>query len=177
MDLLSPEAKAYLFELYAMTKGDLDAQVSMYDVGHTLGIEKTEAASMAENLYIQGLAELKTLSGGIGITREGLKVLEIAPPPGDVESLSLGNSRVLSDQARSALDAILPELKSTLADARMSYPQIEEVLMDIKTIEVQMLSLNPKTAIVREILRSIHDIFKHTESEEVTVKLQALITR
>jgi len=33
--------------------------------------------------------------------------------------------------------------------------QLEEMVMDIKTIEIQMLSPHPKTGIIREILKSI----------------------
>lgn len=61
MDLDNPEAKAFLFELYTQTKGDTKKQVSMHDVGAVLGQGKTDAGAMAEDLIIQGYAELKTL--------------------------------------------------------------------------------------------------------------------
>ncbi|MCG8684875.1 MAG: hypothetical protein MI892_08370, partial [Desulfobacterales bacterium] len=68
MDITDPNLKAYLSQLNEMTGGDPDAQVSMHEVGQVLGIEKDEAGQMAEALFIGGHAELKTLSGGIGIT-------------------------------------------------------------------------------------------------------------
>lgn len=162
---VGPEAKAFLVELYTRTEGNPEAQVSMYEVGQVLGLEKSEAGAMAESLYIQGLAELKTLSGGIGITREGLAVLEIKIDLGPDPSLSLGTGRVLEDQGRTALDTILPEIKKTMEAARMSYPRMEELLMDIKTIEVQMLSPCPKTAVIREVLKSIHTNFESSGSK------------
>lgn len=171
---VSPEAKAYLYELYTRTGTDLDVQVSMYDVGQSLGMEKNDAGSMAESLYIQGLAELKTLSGGIGITREGLAVLEIKPAAGPDSSLSLGNGPVLDGSGREALDCIIPEIKKNLAEARIDYPGIEEILLDIKTIEVQMLSPKPKTAIIREVLRSIQSGFESLGSRGLAAKLKAL---
>nr|NJM02177.1 hypothetical protein [Desulfobacula sp.] len=152
---VGPETKAFLYELYTRTEGNPETQVSMYEVGQALGLEKDEAGTLAESLYIQGLAELKTLSGGIGITREGLAALEINIDPGPDPSLSLGTAPVLEDRGRAALDTLLPEIKKTLGAARMSYPRMAELLMDIKTIEVQMLSPAPKTAIIREILKSI----------------------
>ena len=76
----NPEEQAFLYELYTMTRGDTSTQVSMYDIGKTLGLEKTAAGSMAESLFIQGFAELKTLSGGISITVEGLGALDIDLP-------------------------------------------------------------------------------------------------
>ena len=45
-----------------MAKGDPLAQVSMYEVGEFLGLEKTEAGALAEALFIEEYAELKTLS-------------------------------------------------------------------------------------------------------------------
>ncbi len=56
-------------------EGDTEAIVSMHDVGQALGFEKTDAGKMAEALYSEGYAELKTLSGGIGITSMGLQAL------------------------------------------------------------------------------------------------------
>lgn len=162
-ETMGPEAKAFLYELYTRTEGNPEAQVSMYEVGQALGLEKDEAGTLAESLYIQGLAELKTLSGGIGITREGLAALEINIDLGPDPSLSLGTGRVL--EGRTALDTILQEIKKTLEAARMSYPQLEEILMDIKTIEVQMLSPAPKTAVIREVLKSIHANFESSGSK------------
>ena len=69
--------KSFLDELYLRTKGDSAAQVSMYDVGATLGLSKAESGSLAESLMVEGLVELKTLAGGIGITSEGLAILGI----------------------------------------------------------------------------------------------------
>ena len=175
MVTVSPEAKAFLYELYNRTGGDPDAQVSMYEVGQSLGLEKNDAGSMAESLYIQGFAELKTLSGGIGITREGMAVLEIKIDAGPDASLSIGNSPVIDDQGRAALDIILPEIKKHMTDSRMPYSQIEEFLMDIKTIEVQMLSPRPKTGIIREILKSIHAGFETSGHKDLAAKLNSFV--
>jgi hypothetical protein len=177
MEIDSPESKAYLFELYTMTGGDTDIQVSMYDVGTTLGLEQSEAGTMAENLFIQGLAELKTLSGGIGITRQGLKVLDIkpAPKPGD-EFLDLGKGPVLEDKNIEAVNKILQDIKDSIASSTSAYPQIETLVIDIKTIEIQMLSPRIKTQIIREVLRSILSTLKDQGPEDLVDKLDALIT-
>ncbi len=174
MAKISSEANAYLYELYTRTGGGLDAQVSMYDVGQALGMGRNEAGTMAESLYIQGLAELKTLSGGIGITREGLTVLDITKDDGPDASLSLGKGPVLDDQGRTAIDIILPEIKKNLADNKMAYPQIEEMILDIKTIEVQMLSPKPKTAIIREVLKSIYAGFETSGPKGLSERLKGL---
>ena len=41
---------------------------------------------------------------------------------------------------------------------------MEEIVIDMKTIEVQLLSSRPKTAIVREILRSLSTLLKEVEA-------------
>lgn len=174
MTNLSPEAKAFLFELYACTGTDLNAQVSMYDVGQTLGMEKNDAASMAESLYIEGLAELKTLSGGIGITREGLSALDIKSETAPDTSLSLGTAMILDEQGRACLDLILPEIKIMAAQTRLEYPVMEEILMDIKTMEVQMLSPKPKTAVIREVLKSIQGGCEASGAKDLAQKLKNL---
>jgi hypothetical protein len=177
MDLDNPEARAYLFELYTMTQGDPEAQVSMYDVGATLGLEKTDVGAMAEDLFIQGFAELKTLSGGIGITRQGLDVLEVEEVPSpDKTVLKLGTGTVLKDQEQKTVEQVLQDIKTGLAQVKQPYAQLEEMVMDIKTIEVQMLSPQPKTAIIRETLRSLHQSMAAAGPKDLTSKLNSLIT-
>ena len=78
MDANSPEAQNYLLELYQMTTGDINAQVSMYDVGAAIGLEKNDAGKLAEDLIGDGLVAVKTLSGGIGITDLGVEKAQSA---------------------------------------------------------------------------------------------------
>lgn len=176
MDINSPEEKAFLYELYTQTKGNTEAQISMHDVGTALGLEKNEAGSLAENLFIQGFAELKTLSGGIGITDQGMKVLDIKPPPrpGD-DALKLGKTLVLEAAGKKAVEKILKAIKENSIGAKPSYDTLEELIMDIKTIEVQMMSPRPKTQIIREILRSLSANIEKNGPEDLAAGLNALI--
>ncbi|MFH2091551.1 MAG: hypothetical protein ABIJ31_04235 [Pseudomonadota bacterium] len=172
------DRSGFLFELYTSTKGDPDAKVSMYDIGTTLGLEKEEAGEIAQTLCIQGLAELKTLSGGIGITRQGLEELNIAVGPNsDLSQISLGHEPVLEIDGAGFKAAVhmAEEIKNNMATLKQAYPQIEEMVIDIKTIELQMLSPKPKTRIIREIFRSIHDTIKDQGQEELFARLEALI--
>ncbi len=155
MDMDTPEAKAYLHELNTMTGSDPDIQVSMYDVGTALGLDADTAGQLAETLFMGGYAELKTLSGGIGITPMGLDSLGLKVAL-DHDALSLGTDPVLTGSGQEAVETILAEIKTHLASAPANYDPLEEAVMDIKTIEVQMLSPRPKTSVVREVLRSIH---------------------
>lgn len=177
MDQNPSDNTAYLSQLYQATGGDLDAQVSMYDIGETLGIEKEDAGQMAQDLMVEGLIELKTLSGGVSITAKGLKTLNIAVPAGDDPlMLSLGNGPILEGDGLTAVETLLSDLKQTMGKSASSYPEIEEMVLDIKTIEVQMLSPKPKVAIIREIFKSLHNCIKETDAKEIESRLAALIS-
>ena len=173
MDTPNPEATSYLFQLYSMAKGDPQVMVSMYEVGEALGLERAEAGSLAEALFIEGVAELKTLSGGIGITRKGLKALDIKIDYTKDSELQLGNGPVLEAPGKESLEKILKEIKGFVEGAGKPYVQLEEMVMDLKTIEVQMLSPHPKTGILCEILKSIAQGIP--EKEDLRAKIDALI--
>jgi hypothetical protein len=175
MELDNMEARSFLFEVYTMTDGDTEAQVSMYDVGKTLGLEDTEAGKIAEDLFIQGFAELKTLSGGIGITLLGLKALDIKVSSKQDESLSLGDGIILEDQGKKAVEKIIQDIKDNIAQTKTLYKQLEEMVMDIKTIEIQMLSPNPKTSIIREVLRSLHKNLLDSGQDNLAAKMDTMI--
>lgn len=176
MDLNDPEAKAYLFELYTMTQGDTDVMVSLYDVGTPLGLEKADAARIAEALFIQGYAEMKTLSGGIGITDQGLEVLEIkVSPKSGGKDLELGIGPTLEDQGRKNVETLIQDIQSAIPGMTLPYQHLEEIVMDIKTIEVQMLSPLPKVSIIREVLRSLQQSLISMGADELNIKLTALI--
>ena len=157
MDANGLEAQNYLAELYNLTAGDMNAQVSMYDVGDALDMDKTDAGKLAEDLIGNGLVEVKTLSGGIGITALGIEQVQAAGLAGDIVAgaMSLGSSRVLEAEGKEAVAIVLQDIKSELGRQNTPYDRLEEIVIDIKTLEVQLLSPNPKTAIVREVLRSM----------------------
>ena len=170
----------YLTELYRQTKGDTEAKVSMLDVGSAIGFEEAEARTTAENLMILGLAELKTLSGGIGITIQGLEELGITVTPAanntSDENMQLGQEIVLDTMGRQAIETVLTELKFELARTKADYPLLEENIIDIKTIEVQLLSPKPKTAIIREVLRSLTAANNSLGDSKLSRKLETLLT-
>ena len=181
MDSNDTTNTTYLAELYRQTEGNTDTQVSMLDIGSAVGFEEAETRATAENLMILGLAELKTLSGGIGITNKGMEELGITPAPttdsSSDDNLRLGQEIVLDDAERQVVETVLVELKNELARTKSDYPLLEEGIIDIKTIEVQLLSPNPKVAIIREILRSLHASISSSGNSILTGKLEVLLNR
>ncbi|MFW2365695.1 MAG: hypothetical protein ACN4GW_04720 [Desulforhopalus sp.] len=169
--------KSYLDELYRQTGGDTECQVSMYEVGVSIGLEKTEAGSLAEKLMVQGLAELKTLSGGIGITAEGLSSLGFsAPSPIPVtDSIQLGSETVVTDSDRQTIHLLTEEIKAATAEHKIDFTLLEEIVIDIKTLEIQLLSPQPKNQIITEIIRSLQGTLEKAEVTTVAEKLAAVI--
>lgn len=161
MTIANTQMKSFLRQLYQMSDGDTDTAVSMYDIGAILGLEKSAAGTIAEDLIIDGYAELKTLSGGITITAEGLQALDIKVPSSagaDAHAANivvLTTTEVLDAEALQAVEKILEEIKGAVGGTTADYGKIEELVIDIKTLETQLLSGRPKTAIAREVLRSL----------------------
>ena len=169
--------KSFLDELYQQTGGDMAAQASMYDVGAAIGLEKAEAGSLAEELMVQGLVELKTLAGGIGITAEGLATLGVAASsPQSTDPLQgFGEGPVTDDKDRQLIDLLTTEVKNELAERKVDFELLEEIILDLKSIEVQLLSPKPKIAVFRELFRSLHGALSAAKIDNTASKLAAVI--
>jgi hypothetical protein len=172
----------YLDELYRVSGGDTEARVSMHEIGISIGLDHTEAGKIAENLMVQGLVELKTLAGGIAITDEGLAFLGLSPasPAKQAgESLHLSDGPEASPADHEVIEKLLTQLKKTVAAAEFDYQLLEELVIDIKTLEIQLLSPRAKITIIREILRSLHSSLTKTDqsSDPLIAELAALAQR
>jgi hypothetical protein len=167
----------FLQELYNRAEGDFEKEVSMYDMGTDLGLEKDDAAQLAQDLFIQGLAEMKTLSGGMGITRKGLESLgiEITSKNG-APHFRLGTKPVLDDPDKQAVNELLNKVRSGLDSKALPFVLMEEIVIDLKTIEIQMLSPNPKTQIIRETFKSINQNLEDFAPPNLKLDLQAIIS-
>ncbi len=166
------QVKNFLAQLYKMTSDEIGAEVSMYDIGDALGLDKSESGSMAEDLIIDGYAELKTLAGGISITAQGLQALDIAPADNvqAAGSVTLGDKTIVEADVVQAVETLLLEIKSAVSSTDMAYEALEEIVIDIKTLETQLLSPRPKTRIVREILSSLSALLADQQGSEKLVE-------
>jgi len=52
---------------------------------------------------------------------------------------------------------------------------LEELLADLKTIDVQLTSSRPKTKIIRECFQSIIDVLQKIDANELVNQAKALI--
>ena len=177
MNIKDSSRQIFLQELYNRADGDFEVQISMYDIGVDLGLEKDEAAVLGQDLFIEGLAEMKTLSGGMGITQKGLDTLGIKIAPKNAASyFRLSNAPVIDDQGKKAVQELINMIRSGLDNKALPFDLMEEIIIDLKTIEVQMLSPNPKTLIIRETFKFINQTLKGSASQDFKLELQTIIS-
>jgi len=177
MDTEDLKIKSYLDELYRQTGGDTEVQVSMYDLGAVLGLDRSEAGSLAEQLMVQGQAELRTLAGGISITNDGLAVLgyAVAAPHSAGDELRLGDGPVADEADRRTVHLLCEEIKKELSGAGLEYDLTEEVVLDLKTIELHLLSPRPKTAVLRALFCSLQETLTIAEIGKIATRLKIAI--
>ena len=176
MDAQAEHVHDFLHELYRETDGDPEKQASMQEVGARIGLEKTAAAALAEELMLNDLVELKTLAGEIGITRAGLDMLaqcgRIQQPQGQAKRLS--GEEVLTAEDRTIIHAIVTDIQQAIAMANLEYPILEEMVIDVKTMDVQLLSARPKTAIIGAILESLSLSLQTMHQTEILAKYETI---
>ncbi len=175
MTIEDPLEFNFLSELHRKSEGDSARQVSMYEIGDVLGLDKNGAGALAEELIVGGYAELVSLSGGIAITADGLRELNVSPGTSFENVNSLGNEKHLNPEGIAAVEEVLNRIRRLGAGKGFTYLDIEEIVIDIKTAEIQLLSSKVKTAIIREILKSLQDTLEGTEDSEVTNQIRSML--
>jgi len=178
LDDVKEKSPLFLVELYLQTQGDPSVTVSWFDIGEALGLDRESSTRTAENLFGSGLAEIKTLNGGIGITADGVaEAQQLGVPitskgdPGPV----LGNTPVLNEAACQAVEKIAADLKSQLGEKRLDFDSLAELMADLKCIDAQMSSPNSKTAIIRECFRSIMGVLQKTSDTDSLIPIKTLL--
>lgn len=164
---LSKTEKAFLFQLFQQTEGNQTRQADTTAIGSALGMDKSNSRKISEELIGHGLVEVRTLSGGIGITSEGLA--EAKRMGGNLKGAQpqLENKPIITSDGRKAVENTLEELKKSISQSRLNFDGLAELVIDIKTIEVQLLSPNPKTEIVKACLFSMLKVLTRAGADSV----------
>lgn len=157
METLNSQAELFMQTLCQQAGADCNTQVSMFDIGAAIGLEKEAARKQAEDLIAQGLVEIRTLSGGIGITPQGLEMTQPAGHTGFTEDHDIGQGPVLEEKGRKVLETVLESVKSRIAGSNLPYNQLSEMVIDIKTLEVQLLSPRPKISVIKAVLQTLKE--------------------
>ena len=170
--------KDFLLELYRQSKGDTAFQVSMFEIGEALGLDKETSSKVGEDLIGWEMVEIRTLSGGIGISDEGVREIEAAGLGADTDNsaaVTLGNAPVIESAVVVAVQEAVNAVKNEAGDIGLSFDLLSELMADLKSLDAQMASPRPKTAIVRECFVSLKDILESTDQSNSLVIVKALL--
>ena len=169
-------AQRFLLELFEKTKGDPSVQLSMFDIGDAVKLDRDTARKTAEQLMGTGLVEIRTLSGGIGLSPAGIeRALALGGGGSVTKTARLGNDSVLSPNLLEAVDLLVAELKLQAGNFSLDFDALCEFTADINTISSQLASPQPKTAIVRAVLQSIRIGLESTGSPEIRARLDRFL--
>ena len=175
---LDETGQEFLIQLFGQTGGDPSAQVSMYDIGEGLGLDRDTSSRVAETLIGLELVEIRTLSGGIGISTEGaneVKLLTGGVPAADGSPGKLTDQPVMDPFSCRGVEQAAGELKSRAGNLGLDFDGLSELMADLKTIDAQLDSSRPKTAIIRECLRSIKELLQGAGNGDSLSTVRALL--
>jgi hypothetical protein len=153
------ERTSLFFEAFLKeTARDPALQVSMYDIGERIGLDRNEASRATENIMAEGWAEVRTLSGGIGITQKGIDAAAALGGFGNPEQFALsglGSGALLEGGALQSVETVVAILKLQAQSAGLGFEALAELVADLRTLDAQLASPRPKTAILRACFKSI----------------------
>jgi hypothetical protein len=174
---LNEPDRQFLNRLFEQTGGQTSRQVSMYDVGAGLGWEREATSRTAQDLMAAGLVEIRTLSGGIGLSTAGAETLAAdATAEQTVPGLpGLGTGRILDPDACQAVAQVCDGIKAQAGALGLDFDSIAELVADLKTIADQLASPRPKTAVIREGLRSIEGTLSRFTGSKQLADVRRLI--
>ncbi len=175
---LDKDTKNLLLHLYRETGGNPSVQVSMYEVGASLGFDRESASRMTEDLIGCQMVELRTLSGGIGISEKAIEEIGYSGLAGTAKPdllAAFGKRPVIDADSRQAIEQITADVKNRAGSFGLDFDRLSEVMADLKTIDAQLDSPQPKTAIVRECFRSLKSTLESVETDDTGDRIGQLL--
>lgn len=162
---LETASRDLFMELHRFTDGKAEAQASMYTLGETIGLDRDTSAAAAEDLMAQGLVEIRTLSGAIGMSDQGASLMTDGNTAGSGDAQRLGTTSPLDTSQCALVEQVLTRLKFDLGQSGLAFEALSEIIADIRTIEAQLASPKPKTQIVRECFASLLNSARENRQE------------
>ena len=178
MDEVNETEQKFLIRLYEQTGGDGTLQASMYAIGELLGLDRRAASRAAEGLIGLELVEIRTLSGGIAISAQGVQMVQsLVGPPESAEGAAkcLGDGPLVDAAGRRAVQQVAADIKKRTGALGLNFDDLSALMADLKTLDAQLESPRPKTAIVRECLRSIQDALSGLDVGAAAGRLNSLL--
>jgi len=170
--------REFLFQVFQQTNGETSVQVSMYDIGEALGLDHDAALKVAETLIGLQMVEIRTLSGGIGISTDGVAEIQqlfgerITP---DDQVIRLGDESILDQIRCQAVEELISSVKAKVGNLGLDFDKLNELMADVKTLDAQLESSRPKMAIIRECLRSLKSVLEKAGDDVSSGKIRELL--
>jgi hypothetical protein len=174
---LDESGKQFLLQLFKVSNGDVSAKVSMYEIGEALEMDRGQANFITTELVGFDYVEIRTLSGGIGITERGIDAARKLGAEGGIKDdiPRLGKESILDGVIKNACDIMVANIKSKAPKLDLDFDAMAEIMADLKTIDAQLSSPKPKTIIIRESFRSVQSVLKIAGDKEIAARIQELI--
>ena len=175
---LDESQKQYFEKVCETTGGDPSVQVSMYEVGEMLGLDRDAAQNAAESLFGMDLIEIRSLSGGIGLMENGVEACRLMTEGNGAAGESggcLGTDPILSDTDLAHTERIAAKLKYHAGEQSWTFDALTDLMADLKTIDAQMLSSRPKTAVIRECFQSIAAVLEDGGAAELAGEVRRFL--
>ena len=153
-----PENGRQLLEaLYDMCAGQPGRTISAHEAGNRCGLDREQATRLLTDLVGLGILEIKTLSGDVAFTAEGVLRLPAGELPENLtRALDVRlDEPVLPDGAARDLASLLDALAPLTEGLSPDLPARAEIAADTETIRRQLESPRPKSGIIRPCLASL----------------------
>jgi len=172
---LNEDEKQFLLTLYDRLDGSTSGQISMYDIGTVMGCEKPATLKLAESLMGMDAVEVRTLSGAIGLTESGIEAARKLGAGGSADTPRLGDGPVVDDAGRDGAEALVTAVKAAAGASGLKFDSLTELVADLKTIDAQLMSSRPKTAILRECFKSLRKTLSKTNLADHAAQIEQFI--
>ncbi len=163
---LNQEERSLLAEIDRRSADAPGTAVSMYEAGEQVGMDRQQSARVAEKLLADGLLELRSLSGAVALTPGGREAVAVLAPADDGGPSGLGDDPLLDETRQQAVTGVTADLRQRAGKMGLEFEALSELLADLKTIEAQLTSPRPRTAIVRVCFESIDEILQAADDDE-----------
>lgn len=173
-EAMSDVLEAFFSALVQMTEGDISHQVSMSEVGASIGLDKAASSRAVEELIGHGLLDIRTLSGAVGLTEEGGKLAQERMTSSE-SCIGIGQGVVVGEAAKEGVTTLLFEIKNCVGSLNLAFDRMNQVVIDVRTLETQLSAPHPWTAIVRECLKAIAEDTGDRLKPELAGRLNRMI--
>jgi hypothetical protein len=175
--MLDEPGKQFLLQLFKISNADMSAKVSMYEIGESLDMDRGRTDFIITELIASDYVEIKTLSGGIGITSEGIDAAEsMTGKHGEQkQDPRIGSDPILNHAAQNACDMMAAGIKSEASDLQLDFDDMAEMMADLKTIDAQLNSPKPKSGIMRECFHSIMSMLEKTGNTKIAARIRKFL--